>query len=52
MSNPKTRSRLRLLPRFPRIRLLLLRRKIDRSLDWYCSADNEGNVSIHPKAPA
>jgi len=48
MTNPRQRSRPGLRPKFSRIALLLLRRKVAKALDWYATADPNGFVSIHP----
>lgn len=46
MSNPRQRSNPRLKPKFPRIQRLLAKRRTNH--DWYATADDEGNVRIHP----
>ncbi len=49
MCNPSDRSKPRLKPRFPRLQRLMRKRRAEQT-DWYTTADEEGNVVIHPRS--
>lgn len=48
MSGRSERSDSEVKSRFPRLRLLSLRRKVDQQLEWHTTADQDGMVHIVP----